>query len=175
MKKIAPALLSAALLAPVAAVAQSEKPARQDSTSVVSDLQRRIESLERRVNALNSRVTYRFAVLDCNSGKYDEFLMTTSVLPLFASCTKIEPYLEGHRIILSIGNPHSFHFNQVKGSLNYGKDVADSFGRHAEVLPTDGIRAGSWTTVIILVNPSRPEEMRYLSLEIGAQMAVPTR
>lgn len=157
-------------------VAQQSRP-RPDSQQSpgTEELERRLKVLETQVRGLQSRTAYKFASLDCNTGKYDEFLFSGGTLVFLASCTKIEPYLEGHRVTLSIGNPHSFNFSSVKGSLSYGKDWADAVERQVEVSVTDSVRAGSWTSITVIINPSKPEQMRYLGLEMTAQVASATR
>ena len=147
----------------------------QSTTAAIVELQKRVETLERRVNTFANRISYPFAVLDCNTGKFDEMSLTTNNLVFLAACTKIEPYLEGHRITISLGNPHSFHFREVRGLLNYGKDLADAVTKSVEVSPPDGLRAGMLNTFVVTVNPSRPEELRVLRLELGSNVVAPTR
>jgi hypothetical protein len=149
-------------------LAQTPKP-------TVEDLERRIRSLELQVRGLQTRTATKYASVDCNTGKFDEFQFSGGTLILFASCTKIEPYLEGHRITLSIGNPHSFSFSNVKGNLSYGKDWVEALERQVEVSLVDPLRAGAWTTINVTVNPSKPEQMRYIGLELNSQTAVSTR
>ena len=157
-------------------VAQQTRPrpdAQQHSAN--EELDRRLKLLELQVRSLQARTPHRYASLDCNSGKYDEFLFSSGTLVFLASCTKIEPYLEGHRVTLSIGNPHSFNFSNVKGKLSYGKDWADALERQVEVSMTDSVRAASWTSITVIVNPSKTEQMRYLGLELNAETASATR
>lgn len=143
--------------------------------SATQDIEKRLKAIEFQVKSLQDRVAFRSATLDCNTGKYDEFLFNTGVLVFFAACTKIEPYLEGHRITVSVGNPHSFNFSNVKGALNYGKDWVNSLEKKVDVSITDAIRGASWTTVTIIVNPSKAEDMRYLSLSLNAETAGASR
>jgi len=140
-------------------------------TAQPGDLERRIQILENQIKSLNRRVAFRFAELNCNSGKYDEFMFDSGALVFFAACTKIEPYLEGHKITISIGNPHSFNFSNVKGTLSYGRDLVDSLERRVEVSITETIRAGTWNTIVVTVNPSKAEDMRYLGLTLEASTA----
>ena len=154
-----------------AAFAQQPRPPSQQ----LDELDKRIKSLENQVRSLQGRTAYKWASLDCNTGKYDEFLFSSGSLTFFASCSKIEPYLEGHRITITLGNPHSFNFSGVKGTLYYGTDFGDALSRPVEVSFTDVIRSGSWTTLQIVVNPSKVEHMRYLGLELNSQTASPTR
>lgn len=139
--------------------------------SSAEDIEKRIRSIESQVRSLQDRVAFRSATLDCNTGKYDEFLFNTGALVFFAACTKIEPYLEGHRIAVTVGNPHAFNFSNVKGAFHFGKDWLDSVVKKVEVSVTEAIRGASWTTITIIVNPSQAEDMRYLSLSLNAETA----
>ena len=142
-----------------------------------STIEQRLRLLEIKVESLENRVANRFATLDCNSGKYDEFLFGNGTLIFFAACTNIEPYLEGHRITLNIGNPHSFNFSNVKGTLNYGTNIWEAFAgeKKVEVSVNETIRGGSWNTINIIINPSKVEDMRYMHLQLEATTASPAR
>jgi hypothetical protein len=141
----------------------------------IRNLESQLQALESRLNSMSSLVPARWASLDCNSGKYDEFLLKEGHLTLFATCTNIEPYLEGHRIRITIGNPHSFNFSNVKGTLGYGKTVYDALNKKVEVSTTEGLRAGTWSSVVVTVNPSKAEDLRSLVLELSAGTASSTR
>ena len=117
------ALFFAVCVASAPAWSQATNPSR---ASTVQELEKKLQLLEMRVNGLQGRVSYRLATLDCNSGKYDEFLLDTGNLTFFAACSKIEPYLEGHRVTISVGNPYAFSFRNIRGKLGYGKDFADA-------------------------------------------------
>ena len=156
------------------AIAQAPAPPKPAAALNAQEIETRVRVLEFQLKALQERVrASRSATLDCNSGKYDEFLFQTGSLIFFAACTKIEPYLEGHRITVNIGNPHSFNFSNVKGSLQYGKDVLEVIKKNqkVDVSVMDTIRSGSWNTITVIVNPSKPEDMRYLYLELSAEAA----
>lgn len=156
----------------ISAAASGQTP---KATQPPADLERRVRVLEFQMKSIERRVSHRFAELDCNSGKYDEFMFETGALVFFAACTKIEPYLEGHKITISIGNPHAFNFSNVKGELRYGKDVFDSLERKVEVSIAESIRAGTWNRIMVTVNPSKAEDLRYLGLTLNAETAGATR
>jgi hypothetical protein len=159
------AAVSCILISISDAHAQATKPGASETAAVTpAELERRIKMLEFQVRGLQGRVAYKYASLDCNTGKYDEFQFDSGSLVFFAACSKIEPYLEGHKITVSIGNPYTFTFSNVKGLLNYGKDWADSLQKKVDVSMTETLRGGAWNTIVITVNPSKPEEMRYLGL-----------
>src|SRR5512134_1930933 len=57
------------------------------------------------------------ASLDCGSGRYEEIKPTNSYLVFFVACERIEPYLNGFRASIAIGNPHTFGFVRVGGTI----------------------------------------------------------
>lgn len=168
-------LLAAGCAGPVLAQKVKGSGKASEAVSSPADLEKRVRRLEYDVEDLQERVSFRVAHLDCNTGKYDEFMLDTSSLVFFAACTSIEPYLEGHRLTFTIGNPHAFDFSQLKGSLRYGRSVHDPSLKSIELTPLETIRSGSWTRMMVTVNPSAPEELRFLSLSLGARVSSSTR
>jgi hypothetical protein len=73
---------------------------KQEQPAALQDQEQRIQALEAQLKFLQSRVPYKYASLDCNGGKYDELQAAGGTLVFFVACTKVEPFLEGHRIIL---------------------------------------------------------------------------
>src|SRR5258708_23696899 len=67
-------------------------------------------ALDYRLQILEARVEASFANLDCNTHNFDSFIMQSPKMLMFASCKNIEPYLEGHRLTIQIGNPYTFSF-----------------------------------------------------------------
>jgi len=106
------------------------------------------------------------ADLDCSTGKYSEFGVADSHLVLLAACTDIEPYMEGHRIHLIVGNPHAATFLGPKLTLLYGPDqLTAGLGQHKiDVSPATPLTPGSWTSVTAAINPSTPADLRALKL-----------
>lgn len=158
----------------VLSVGSSAGWTQTDTTSrppTVRELEKKLESIEARLSSLQGRVSYRLAALDCNSGKYDEFLLDAGNLTFFAACKKIEPYLEGHRVTISVGNPYAFTFRNIKGKLGYGKDFSTALVNEVDINTQEPLRAGSWNTIVITVNPSKPEEMRSILLQMSADTA----
>jgi hypothetical protein len=147
--------------------AQGSKPATPQPPSTI-ELLKRLEFLEYRVAALESRTASRWASIDCNTQNYDEFLLDSSHLPFFAACTKVEPFLEGFRITLRIGNPHSFSFNNVTGTFYFGNPAPSTPLKEQKFSALEGLRAGTWTTVVITVNPAKAEELRKVFLSLSA-------
>lgn len=159
------------------ASAQTPRPERSESSlqQRITELEKRVERLETEVRILSVRIPYRTATLDCDNGRYAEFLPESSSIVLFASCAKIEPYLEGHQVTLNIGNPSTFNLNNISGNLYYGKDIVDAFSRSVPVSTTESLRFGVWTRIVVTVNPSKAEDMRHLELSIKSTSVGPGR
>jgi hypothetical protein len=151
---------------------QKTQPAQSDR---IAELERLVKALQSRINTMDQKLAYPFASLDCNSKKYVEFRLENSRLVFFAICKGVEPYLEGHKVLLSVGNPHAFNFSGVKGKLGYGKTVKEALYQEVEISTTETLRAGSWHSLTVIVNPSKAEDMRILVLELTAETAIGAR
>ena len=137
----------------------------------VAELQRSVKVIELQLENLQGRVASKYAPLDCNTGNFTEFQLQTGSLPFLANCTKIEPYLEGHKVTVNIGNPYTFAFSKVQGFRYYGRDLTEALKSAKEVSITETLKSGAWTTIVITVNPSKVEDMRFLLLELEAKTA----
>jgi hypothetical protein len=173
-------LLALLLLLATAAqtVSQPKKPAQSDkpmSQSInedkLADLERRVKNLESRISSLSTRVAPTFVEVDCATRKYAELQFGTGYLIIPVLCHAIEPYLEGHRVTLKVGNPYSFDFKGVTGSLYYGKTLLDAFEKKVELSTTETLRSGAWTMLTVIVNPSKAEDMRSLYVELSVSTA----
>src|SRR5438552_13507398 len=104
------ALLAALSLSVVSvANAQQVKP--------VPSLAERVEKLETvtkgldwRVTEVDSRAGEFSARIHCDTGNFSQILAEQSTLTFLVVCEKIEPFLEGYRLTLAIGNPYSMRF-----------------------------------------------------------------
>lgn len=80
------------------------------------------------------------------------------------SIKEVKPYLEGHKIIFSIGNPHYAKYEKYKIKItwlnNIEKEVNQEFSLIKALLP------GSWNDVECFINPSTLEELKYLELSL---------
>jgi hypothetical protein len=134
----------------------------------IKKLETRIESLESQIALVLARTPLKNAFLDCNSPGFTEFSFETSYLIYLASCAKIEPYLEGHKVTIEIGNPYTVTLSNISGTLGYGKNIMDTLRQSVPVSTTESIAAGSWTRLTVIVNPSTPEDLRAISLSLKA-------
>jgi hypothetical protein len=141
------------------------------ATTETAQLEAKARVLEVQVRSLQSRVRYKGASLDCDSKGFTEFQLETSTLVFLAACSNIEPYLEGHKITIDVSNPYAIRFSTLSGTLGYGKTPEQSFERTTEVTTTQSLAPGVWTPITIIVNPSKPEDLRYLELNLRSASA----
>ena len=160
-------LSAASTLAPTTAPPQSPQ--------TIAPLKDRVAALEKKLNELTSLHVKLAEILletnvplDCNSHTASPIRVQDGTLIVFVSCLGIEPYLEGHRVSLKIGNPYFAQFSGFSGSLFYG-GTTDTFGT-VDFSSLDEIRAGSSVLHSVIINPSDPKQLRQLRLtrfEIG--------
>ncbi|MCC6356190.1 MAG: DUF3251 domain-containing protein [Verrucomicrobiae bacterium] len=106
------------------------------------------------------------------------------------SCDGVEPYLDGHRVTLEIGNPFNATFSGFELAIRFGRrpptttfdpstaTVAtfeswrnqqkawENSLRLQEVSFLDELPPGSWKRVEAILSPSKPDEVGYVDLLI---------
>jgi hypothetical protein len=90
------------------------------------------------------------ASVDCSSGNYGEIKATNSYLVFFVACERIEPSADGYTAAIAIGNPHTFAFNRVNGTLSYGENIAAALVREKQRVSfstTSELRPGTWVRI----------------------------
>ncbi len=182
LRVVAVVILVPALVLSLAPFTSAQKKPPQSQPAApdrITELEKQIGILREQIRILRSAITNlmpsRTAYLDCNSKKYVELRFAEGALVFFAACVNVEPYLEGHKVHLRIGNPHSFDFSDLKGRLHYGKTFEDAFNQEVEVSPTETLRGGTWLLVTVIINPSKPEDLREVWLELDATSAIGSR
>jgi hypothetical protein len=141
--------------------AKPKPPIDQQVTDSVQDA---------RIRNLESRVEASHAVLNCTSGGYDSLVMASPKLLVFAVCRNIEPFLEGYRLSVEVGNPYSFSFGGISGQVRYGKDYAD---RSVDINFAGDFVPGRWTPFTVTINPAKAEDLRHLQMTLRASTVAP--
>ena len=180
MLKLYKSIFKLGVLALVSLLSSDSRSVAQpiDSTK---ELSARIAELERQVSALQATVTIlkshsgvRYATLDCNSGSYMEVQVSRSNMFLLVSCSKVEPYLEGHKVTLDIGNPYAADIRGISVTLRYGKDLDEMLQtlRNVKVDYPERLPSGQWTPVVVTLNPSKSEQLRHVGVEVDVATIV---
>lgn len=165
---IAAALLSTILS--TAAVAQAPSDVATLKRKV-ADLEERVLFLQRRVLDLSSNET-----IWINPTSPDKYQRLDGTLGFFlVSLNRVEPYLDGQRVFLDIGNPSSISFDGFTLSAEWGKRVPDDTKqweqwnaglRQKELSFTDTLLPGMWTRVDFVLAPAPTTEFGHLALSI---------
>jgi hypothetical protein len=170
-----------------------------------SDLQKQIEfksaeigTLDGRTAAMNSVLetfvaempsNYRSAELDATEKAFTR--VDSAFGPLFVVCEGAEPYLDGYKVHLKIGNPSSATYKGVsmfiswataKPEVNKPEFVNWSKSIHKKLFEfPDPIQPGDWNKIDVILSPAKPEELRYIEIaDVGIKVAsllnvLPTR
>lgn len=144
--------------------AQQANP--KTATERLEESERQIGLLWQTLLGLEERTPGRSAKLDCDSARYAELLPGTGYTVFAAACERIEPYMEGYRVMISLGNPHSAKITNVKGNLIYGESIGSL--KKAEWSIGDDLAAGSWKRFTVTVNPAQAKDMRLIFLDFEA-------
>lgn len=115
------------------------------------------------INAVDQR-----AATVTDEGKYG--IARTPHGPVIVSVEKIQPYLDGYRVSLSIGNMTTASMNgaeiEVEWGLQYGGGVtyqqATASKKTKTFSQTGLFAAGAYTLVDVALTPAKPEEVKQL-------------
>jgi hypothetical protein len=133
----------------------------------VEQLEKRVNAPQQRVSDISLRAVSTFVTLDCDSHRFVELRPNESHFLLFASCNNVEPYLEGHRVTIRVGNPYAIPVTRITGKLWFGENLYQSVAnnRNVEIPMPDGLHAASWNTFVVNVNPSKATDLRNVMVE----------
>jgi Protein of unknown function (DUF3251) len=143
----------------------------EEDSGIASELKRH----EDNINLYNSELTALCdggAILDISDGGYAPAKTVAGVILI--SCADCEPYLDGYRLILKIGNPTNANFDGGSLHLQYGRkwDSNSDYSqwqkslRAADFAFAASLEAGSWTNVPIVIRSVTSEGLAYLKVTI---------
>ncbi len=144
-----------------------------------------VQRLDRRNEAVLDPTESGFSTVETGSGV------------LLVSCSGAEPYLDGYKIKLRVGNPHNMGFSGCEMTVRWGPRAPDApdetsgtepsdsewatWGeryeawkkkdfRSKKIVLTQDLEPGAWNPVEVILSPSRPEEVGELRVMIRASM-----
>jgi hypothetical protein len=134
-------------------------------TSRVDAVERRITLVQQSVATLYNRVSeYQggelhltdkgFSRIDTNGGTF------------FVSVVKAEPYLNGYRLFINIGNPSMATFDGVKMTFLYGDSEKLAELQTKEISSPAKLAAGAWTQVEATLAPATTDNLKYVTLSM---------
>lgn len=165
-------LLILACLPSGCAPARSEAHApRPDSLETkVAGLEREAISLEQRLIRLEmARSQYDEVTIDPSTKSFQRLDSTVGVL--LVSCQDVQPYANGFKVHLSIGNVTMATLHGFKLKVSWGPAYTDTTvtdwttARHSgEFDFTDDLLPGKWNKVAFALTPAQPRDLDYVSV-----------
>lgn len=168
-----------------------DKPTPDPSTPAkIEELRTKVALLEANVQSLqNMIIDQRFAMINPLSRVSE--VLRTDFATFYIACEGAEPYLNGHKLKLRIGNPLNASFNAFKIECEYGlkepnegpidnaRDVqrwskaiarqTQSLRRMEASFPQELV-AGAWNQVELILAPSTPEELGYIKISMTTEV-----
>lgn len=167
-----------ALLAgsPAAAAAQQPQGSSGSAEQRLNDAESEIQALWQSYFAVvRDDLPNTKGSVDCSTGRYEEIKPTNSFLVFFVACERIEPHETGYRASIAIGNPHSFAFGRVSGTLSYGENLAVALTNQKHRVPFSmarDLRPGTWTRVEVPIAVAAAKDVTKIIVEFEAGGAV---
>jgi len=161
---------------------------QSDLQQALSDRDRRITSLETQLKNLTNRLSaleeykekFHSATFD-PTGDRSYQRIDSNVGTFLVVLENAEPYLDGQKVSLLIGNPNNVTYSGVKLDVGWHTRIPastliepeaskawDKFfksGQQKEINLTDSLRPGAWNKVNFTIAPAKAEE--FGSLQIG--------
>lgn len=130
----------------------------------LADIERRLNFLDWYSEDLNARTPVLTPLLACDTGDFTTFVMMTSNLPLFAKCTKLEPYLEGYRVTIAIMNVLAVQLGGLRGALGHGETYAKATSQTIPFSTTRSLVPGQWTSIDVVISLAVAKDVRFIQL-----------
>jgi hypothetical protein len=148
--------------------------------SAVSELKSQMELLQRQIIDLQDQVSTS-AVVDPTTKSYSA--INTRAGTLLVSVDKVEPYLDGFKIYLQIGNPMAVIYNGCELKVKYAKEFNEQDGwdkyedwkktvKEKQFQVTNQLLPGQWNNVDIVIASVKPDEMKHLEVFIETNNVV---
>lgn len=171
--------------------AATPPPGSQAVAPDAASLAKRLSKLEKEVNELSMRVLknemtsalddmrFTSAEFDPSESKFQR--IDTSLGSFAVSIQNVEPFADGIRVTLNLGNLSSARFNGATLNLRYGArnniqvTDADSSSKFSawfaslqskDIDITDSLLPGNWNPVEIVLPSIEPKEFGYLEVKI---------
>ncbi len=117
--------------------------------------------------------------VNCDDSNFSWLQSDSLLFPV--SCSRAEPYLDGYKLRLYIGNPYSATFTDVKldvtwGAMGFlemsllGEEAPKVKSRSKTVSFSESLRPGTWNELPLVLSPANADEASRvtISLTIGS-------
>jgi hypothetical protein len=177
MSKLIPFVL---FFGSVVAAAQAPSKEIAELKNQISALKAKIAVLEtnrqeiyrRLSNAEFASSRYRTATLDLASKNYQR--LDTDMGSFMVAAESVEPYLDGYKVVLSIGNPMLATFNGFKLRVEWATSITkaadyetwEKTRQQKEISFTEPLQPGRWNQVELLLPSTKPDQLGYFNLSL---------
>jgi hypothetical protein len=103
-------------------------------------------------------------------------IITTNSGHFFVSLDNVEPFLDGYRIVLRIGNPYAITFRDVRINAAWNKKFPSDISKYNEWAQTrrtqefsesTELKPASWTTFRLALTETKPDQLGYLEIKLS--------
>ena len=141
---------------------ETHRPAQTRGYDIFDDfpgaiLSNQVRDVEARLKSLEARHPQMVLISTTDQGVKS---VDTPLGSLLVGVSKVEPVLDGYRMTLRIGNPHSAVVNTSTLTVVWG-------GEHLkEQQIVDSLPAGKWADVVIVLTPATAEQVKGVGISI---------
>lgn len=150
----------------------------------IIDVDHRMRRVSRSKSGSDSETTWKLIALESKLDQYNSVTLDPSIPKQYArvnsssgfflvSLQNVEPYLDGVKVRLNIGNPLSATYGGFKIKAKWGPkwnhvSVKEwqSVLREKELSFTDSLESGRWNEVELILSPATPEDFGHLKIAI---------
>jgi hypothetical protein len=190
-------ILSACLTCfPLSLSSQTEAPSATPSSAAeqqraIADLRAQVEALQKKVEYFGAREALLATRVSDKKDREDSVTLDVTHTAyqrldtdngfLLVSAEKAEPYLNGYKILLNVGNPLSVSYSGLKAKIKWAKYydsnqfTPDSYAewqksiQQKETSFPDVLEKGAWKKIELIVAPATAEQLGYLKLSINTK------
>lgn len=164
--------------------------------SKTTELEQKMSDMGTKLNEMQSAVDYqrtRMARFQVEKDRYIKVYLDTSskgFQRLDTNCgtfwvmlDNVEPYSNGYKFVLSIGNPYYAIFSGMKTRARWGaafdakaseKDVSayeswEKTLKEKEETMTNALRPGTWNKVTVILAPAKQEDLAYVEFSMTVE------
>jgi hypothetical protein len=155
----------------VTVITPSKKPDKQ-----LEELKGRLDKIEKDTSRLRfdldaEKSRYGSLVIDPSSKGYQR--LDTSTGTFLVSLKDVQPYADGFKLKLTIGNPSYAQYNgfvlDVTWNKSFEKFTTEDWGhaQHEKTFNyTEKLMPGSWNTISLILSPAQKEELEFIEISM---------
>ena len=150
----------------------------------IADLERQVKGAQEKIAALDLEVTFLKSALDGRKAAYLDpsspggyTRMDSSAGSFVVSLEDVQPYLDGYKVTLNIGNLTSATYQGFTLKAEWGRDLFNfaqsekkDSSRQKNFSFTQSLQPGAWNKVQIVIPSTKPEDFKFLRLSIDTDV-----